>query len=361
LPAIKSHLRFHWSLSEAGQTFRRAIPVELQSGEVRLERYVEFCQLAERNGIDSLLMAIGSSRPDPMLLSAALSVRSSRIKFMVACRSGLISPAYFVQQINTLALLTDGRIHINMVLGHTPHELGYYGDFLSHDEQVRRTDDFLSICQAFWSSTSPVDFEGTYYQVKSGRIRTPFESGRRTRPEIYVAGSSNSVLEVASRHADCLWRLPDSLENLRQTARSLPGRELGMLVSLIARPTHEEACSAANAVVDRFGDSAAATQRKFLDRSDSTGFRAVYDPAASSTAEALGPCLWTGAVPYLGSRAIALVGSFEEICDALFVYWEAGVSQFLFMGWPDAREVEYFGQGVLPLVRARETAMEHTA
>jgi len=355
------HLRFHWSLSEAGETFRRAIPAELQSGQVRFERYIEFCQIAERSGIDSLLVAIGSSRPDPMLLSAALSMRSSRIKFMVACRSGLISPAYFVQQINTLALLTEGRIHINMALGHTPHELGYYGDFLSHDERVHRTDEFLSTCHAFWSSTSAVDFEGTYYRVKSGRIRTPFESGRRTRPEIYVAGSSKSVLQLASRHADCLWRFPDSVENLRLAAQSLQGKHLGMLVSLITRPTHDEAWTAANAIVNGFGDSAATTQRKFRDKSDSVGFREIYDHATSTSAQSLGPCLWTGAVPYLGSPSIALVGSFEEICDALFVYREAGISQFLFMGWPDARELEYFGQGVLPLVRARETATEHNA
>lgn len=64
---------------------------------------------------------------------------------------------------------------------------------------------------------------------------------------------------------------------------------------------------------------------------------------------------WGGAVPYLGSPSVALVGSFEEIRDALFVYRNAGVSQFLFMSWPDDREVDYFGQGVLPLVRARES------
>jgi alkanesulfonate monooxygenase len=278
---------------------------------------------------------------------------------MVACRSGLISPAYFVQQINTLSLLNEGRVYVNMVIGHTPHELGYYGDFLSHDERVRRTEEFLSICHAFWLGESTVNFEGTYYQVKGGRIRTPFESWGRIRPEIYAAGSSESVVQLASRHADCLWQLPDSLEKLRRTKYRLQGRELGMLVSLIARPSHEEAWSVASAVADRFGDSAAVTQRRFRDRSDSVGFRAVYDYAASNS-ETLGPCLWAGAVPYLGSPAIALVGSFEEICDALFVYRQAGVSQFLFMGWPDMREVEYFGQGVLPLVRARETGMGQT-
>ncbi len=350
-------LRFHWSLSAVGDAFRRTLPVDRQSGAVLFDQYAEFCQIAERNGIDSLLMAIGSSRPDPTVLSVALAATTPRIKFLVACRSGLISPAYFVQQINTLASLTEGRVHINLVLGHTPAELRYYGDSLSHEERTQRTDEFLSICHAYWSGTAPVDFNGKYYRVAAGRIRTPFQNSGRNRPEIYIGGSSEGVVRLAARHADCLWRIPDNLDNLRQTADSLDQTGLGLLVSLITRPTHQEAWAAADALVKRFDEGAASAQKRFRDRSDSVGFRNTYDRAVESTDNAAAPCLWGGAVPYLGAPSVALVGSFEEIRDAIFAYRDAGVGQFLFMGWPDASEVEYFGQGVLPLIRAREKSL----
>jgi alkanesulfonate monooxygenase len=346
------------------------MPIERQSGEVRSDRYAEFCRLAERNGIESLLMAIGSSRPDPTVLSAALAATGSRMKFMVACRAGLISPAYFVQQINTLGSLTGGRVHVNIVLGHTPHELRYYGDFLTHDERIQRTDEFLSICRDYWTGGGAVDFEGEHYRVQAGRVRTPFTPFGPSRPEIYIGGSSESVARLATKHADCLWRFPDTLDNIGKVATSLEGKSLGLLLSLITRPTAKEAWDAAHALLRNRSDEAAATQRQFRERSDSVGFRAVYDLAASTQAAATlesppenpaAPCLWAGAVPYLGSPSIALVGSFEEIRDALFVYRSVGVSQFLFMGWPDEAEVEYFGQGVLPLVRAREAALEQIA
>jgi alkanesulfonate monooxygenase len=344
-----------------GDASRRALPVDRQSGAVLFERYAEFCRIAERNGIESLLMAIGCARPDPTLLSVALAGAASRIKFMVACRSGLISPAYFVQQINTLASLTEGRVHVNLVLGHTPNELRYYGDFLSHEERIERTQEFLSICRSYWTGTGALDFDGAYYRVAAGRLRTPFQCSGRNRPEIYMGGSSEGVIRLAARHADCLWRMPDNLENIRRTALCLDRTALGMLVSLIARPTHKEAWEAADAMVREFGEDAAGAQRRFRDSSDSVGFRNIYDRATASRDDEAAPCLWGGAVPYLGSPSIALVGSFEEICDALFVYRDAGVSQFLFMGRPDDREVEYFGQGVLPLVRARERCMEQSA
>ncbi|MGH9898960.1 MAG: hypothetical protein ACRD4L_08945, partial [Pyrinomonadaceae bacterium] len=68
--------------------------------------------------------------------------------------------------------------------------------------------------------------------------------------------------------------------------------------------------------------------------------------------------LWTGAVPYLGAPAIALVGSCEEIASAIMEYKAVGITQFLFMGWPDIDEMTYFSRDVLPLVRRKEKEKE---
>jgi alkanesulfonate monooxygenase len=78
----------------------------------------------------------------------------------------------------------------------------------------------------------------------------------------------------------------------------------------------------------------------------------VYEMAQGSAW--VTPWLWTGAVPYLEAPSIALVGSFDEIAQAIISYKQSGITQFLFMGWPDFEEMEYFGSGVLPLVRAYE-------
>src|SRR4030095_12139477 len=122
-------LRFHWSLSQVGDKFRRAKPTAEMSGLLSLESHIGVCRIAEKCGIDSMLMAFGFTRPDPMVLAASLGMATESIKFMVACRPGVISPTLFVQQVNTVAALTKGRICLNIVAGHSPHELQYYGDF----------------------------------------------------------------------------------------------------------------------------------------------------------------------------------------------------------------------------------------
>ena len=111
------------------------------------------------SGIDSLLTDFGWSKPDPILLAAALGLRTSRVGFIVAYRLGLMCPTTFVQQINTLSHLIDGRVSINVVAGHSPEEQGYYGDFLPHDERYARTEEFLAACNRFWSGDPQVNVE----------------------------------------------------------------------------------------------------------------------------------------------------------------------------------------------------------
>jgi alkanesulfonate monooxygenase len=359
-PAVSGKaLRFHWSLSQAGTPFRRATDTAEMSGQLPFDAQLELCQCADENGIDSMLMAIGFTRPDPILLSTCLGLKTRRVKFMAACRPGLISPAAFVQQINTLALSVGGRVHVNMVGGHTPRELQSYGDWLPRAERYARLDEFLTACRAFWGAAGQeVNFAGRYYQITGGRLPTPFSMNGVRRPEIYLGGNSEASAALAIRHADCLWRFAEPPESLANKIAPViqTGTEVGLLVSLITRPTRDEAIKAAYDLIGQFDEKARATQRSFERHTDAAAFESTYALARQSATHWATRTLWTGAVPVLGAPAIALVGNAEEIAGALLEYKEIGVTQFLFTGWPDLDEMTFFGREVLPRVRERETA-----
>lgn len=346
-------MRFHWSMSSAGEKFRGA-KARAAVSVPSLDTLARFCRHAEECEIESLLTAFGFHRPDPLILAASLGVVTSRIKFMVAVRSGIMSPTLFAQQVNSVSAITNGRICINVVAGHTPEEQRYYGDFLSHDERYARTDEFLTVCNAFWRREGEVNFEGTHYRIEKGKLNVPFVAPDRTTPEIFLGGSSALAEEMAMRHADCLWRLPDTPDKLRNRVAEInaQGTEVGLLVSLIIRPTHAEAMRAAAAVLEEVGQQPKRTHEEFAKRSDSVAFTSTFALAAEK--DWLTPYLWAGAVPYLGAPAMAIVGSPDEVTDALFEFRGAGITQFLFMGWPDMEEMTNFHRDVLPRVRARE-------
>jgi alkanesulfonate monooxygenase len=356
-------LRFHWSMSSAGENYRGAKSRAALSGLPNLGAHVEFCRHASECGIDSLLTAFGFHRPDPIALAAALGVLTERITFMVAVRSGVCSPTALVQQVNTVSALTQGRICVNIVAGHTPNEQRAYGDFLSHDERYERTDEFLSICRSLWNDEAPVTYAGKYYKIENAKLNTPFVSNERTSPEIFLGGNSEAAEQLALKHADCLWRLPDTPERLRPRVAALVerGTEVGLLVSMIARPTREEAVAAAYQMIEDLGETPRQTHTEFSNRSDSVAFKSMYRLADETASGWLTSYLWSGAVSYLGAPAIALVGSAEDIAGAIMEYRQVGITQFLFMGWPDLQEMTFFSQTVLPLVRAKEASSVQSA
>jgi len=323
-----------------------------------LDAQLDFCRHAENSGIDSLLTDFGFSKPDSIVLTAALGMATEKINFIVAYRSGLLGPTIFVQQLNTLSALINGRFSLNIVAGHSPEEQRYYGDFLSHDERYARTEEFLSICHALWKRNGDVTFTGKYYQVENAKLNVPFISSDRTFPEIFIGGSSPPAERLAINHGTCWMRIAETPAKVRgQIQPALTaGIEVGMRMGIIARPSREEAVRAAYSLLKSLNIESSDTQseHEFVKKSDSISIKATF----GLETEWLTPYLWTGAVRHIGAPAIALVGSPEEIASAIMEYREVGITQFIFSGWPKLDEMIYFGQEVLPLIRKKEMALK---
>jgi alkanesulfonate monooxygenase len=350
-------LRFHWRLPYAGETAGMAMADQAAASAIGLpdpEMQIEFCRKAEECGIDSLLVDFGFAKPDPMLLAAILGQGARKIKFILAYRSGLFSPAMFVQQLNTLSALINGRLLLNIVAGYSPEEQRGYGDFLSHDERYERTEEFLAACRAFWNGGAEVNFIGQHYRIEKGKLKTPIVSPNRSFPEIIIGGGSVQAQRLALKQGTCWIQLGDAPEKIREGVSTVleSGVEAGLRLCIIARPTHEEAVEATRSLIGgehraRKSDGQAA----FIQKTDSVSFKGAYQRGDT---EWLTPCLWTGAVKVQGPTAISLVGSPEEIAAAIMEYKSIGISQFILSGWPKLDEMIFFGQKVIPVIREME-------
>jgi alkanesulfonate monooxygenase len=52
-----------------------------------------------------------------------------------------------------------------------------------------------------------------------------------------------------------------------------------------------------------------------------------------------------------GAPAVSIIGSAQEIAEGIEELAAAGITQFIFGGWPKLETMEFFGEQVLPLVR----------
>jgi len=353
----EDRIHFHWRLLQGGENSNLSSATQNYLGKAAwpdIKSQGEFCRAAERLGIESVLVDINYGKPDPTLLTMALSNEAKQLGFIIAVRSGLLSPTLFAQQINTLSTFTNGRIYLNVVAGHSPSEQKYYGDFLSHDERYERTDDFLNVCRQFWDSDSRVNVDGKYIQVEEGILRTPYVSPNKVkRPFIFVAGGSQPAINLTLKYGDCWIQLADSPDNIqKKVALTISkGKAAGLRMSIICRPTYEEAIQAADLLLEK-SKTNKSEQNKYVKESDS---QSIKENQVLASSDWPSPNLWTGVVKTVGPTGIAIVGSYEQVAHKIIEYKKAGVTHFIFSGWPKLLEMERFGTHVIPLVREMES------
>ena len=361
------NLRFHWMLPKSGevvlqglQTPREAARFRVESTRVDspaakpdMEGWVHFAREAENAGIESVLVALNRYEPDPLMISCALGRATKKLKFIVAYRSGLMQPTTFVQQVNTLSGLIDGRIDLNIIAGSSTAEQHGYGDFLTHDERYARADEFLAVCNAFWRSNGHVDFEGKYYRVEKGKLNTPFVAPDRSKPEIYISGHSEPSEQLVLSQGTCWSRVVDTPEKLAPAVSRMrsAGINVCLRLGLICRPTREEAVGVAKSILP---EDRHETTTSLKDDSQMYREAAAVAPDAIA-AHWMSPNLWAGLVPHYGPVWTTLLGSPEEIAEAFLQYKKIGVTDFIMSGWPEIDEVDRFGREVLPLVREAES------
>jgi len=314
-----------------------------------IDGWTSFARRAEESGIESVLIALNSHEPDPLVVSCALGQATRNLRFIVAYRSGLVQPTSFVHQINTLSTLIQGRVAVNLIADNSTAEQHGYGDFLDHDEQTERNQEFLTICNAFWRNRSEVSFDGRHYRVEKGKLHTPFSARDRRAPEIYVSGHPASAERLALAGGTCLLRVADNPQQLRSWIAVARSREIEVCLRLcvVCRPTREEAVSVAQSLLPEDEQAAAQKKDKVL---------VCREASAMVNRENgwLTQSLWAGLAQHYGPVWTALVGTPHEIARALLEYKAIGVTQFIMSGWPEIDEVTNFGRQVLPLVREGE-------
>ena len=308
-----------------------------------------FARHAEEAGIDSVLISFSRYEPDPFMVGCALGQVTEKLKFIVAYRSGLMQPATFVQQVNTLSALIQGRVSLNIVAGSSTTEQRGYGDFLAHDERYARAEEFLAICHRFWRGEGEVDFDGRYYRVEKGRLHTPFVAPDRSAPEIYVSGHSEQSERLAYTQGSCWLRVIDTPEKLQPVLARVRERGINVCLrlALVCRRTREEAVHVVESLLPEDRRESITTLKD-----DSQ----MYREGAKMTSDAywLNRSLWTGFVPHYGPVWTTLLGTPRELADAFLAYKQIGVSEFIISGWPEVDEMALFGKEVLPLVREAE-------
>lgn len=246
---------------------------------------------------------------------------------------------------------------MHFISGGSDSEQRRDGDYLDHDQRYARTAEYLGILRRIWTESKPFDHEGAFYRFEQGFSEV--KPAQKPHVPIYFGGASDVAVEVAGKHADVYALWGESLDQVRDLTTRVRaeaakhGRSIRFSVSFrpILAETEDAAWARAESILER--TRALRVQQGYSrgGPQQSEGARRLL--AAAEQGERVDKRLWTAIAKETGGRSnsTALVGTPEQVADALLDYYDLGVTTFLIRGFDPLEDVVDYGRTLIPRVR----------
>ncbi|MFF2372362.1 NtaA/DmoA family FMN-dependent monooxygenase [Agromyces sp. NPDC058110] len=334
---------------------------------------------------------------DPIPLVAALAVHTSRIGLALTSNVAQSHPYQFARQVSTLDHISRGRVAWNIVTGLQDNGARNFGHprLTDHTERYAWAEEYVDVTYKLWegswdegallkdrergiysdaSKIHKINHVSERYSVQGPHLPSP--SPQRT-PVLYQAGSSESGRAFAAKHAEATFiispnpalakqLIDDTRRQAVEVGRRAEDIKFFQGLSFVIGDTEEEAKAKAAEVEQYVSIDGYLAHSALVDK---TG--RVYDPETplkdvdTNTAKGFGE--WVSKaitdreplvrdVALLISRSTRIVGTPDQIADALVEWQAAGVDGINVINWVIPGSFEEFAEKVLPVLRERGLA-----
>jgi alkanesulfonate monooxygenase len=318
----------------------------------------QFAHAHDEAGFDLALVGHTSSSAEGFLVALHAARCTRRLGFLVAHRPGFVVPTLMARKIATFDHLSGGRLAIHIIIGKTDEEQRSDGDFSPKAERYRRAAEYLELMKLAWSSEQPFDFAGEFYRVNGAF--SDVRPLQQPHPLLFFGGASEGALAMGARLCDVYAIYAEPLASTRERiaefrARAATfGRVPGFNVSLrpIIAAREGDAWDKANRILAAMtGSKGWRLQEQAAGPVDNAGKRLMRFALDRDIHDER---LWmpiaraTGA---LGNTS-CLVGTPEQVAEAVLKYYTLGVGSFLIRGFDPMNDAIEFGRELIPRIKA---------
>jgi alkanesulfonate monooxygenase len=324
----------------------------------------EAARAHESAGFDLVLVGYSSSSAEGFLVALHAAAHTQRLGYLVAHRPGFVAPTLMARKIATFDHLTGGRLALHVITGKTDAEQEGDGDFTPKAQRYRRAGEYLELMQLAWSSERPFDFDGEFYRVRGAQ--SDVRPLQQPHPLLFFGGASDGALAMGARLCDVYAIYAEPLASTRERMAQFRAQAVAfrrtpsfnVSVRPIIAPSEGAAWDKANKIL------AAMTGRKGWSRQeamsgpvDNAGRRLMSFALERDIHDER---LWmpiaraTGA---LGNTS-CLVGTPEQVADAILQYYRLGVTSFLIRGFDPFNDTVKFGRELIPRIKAGAAAID---
>ena len=206
----------------------------------------DYARRVEELGLDSIWVTENITSDAPALeCFTSMSFMAAHTSRLTIGTSVLLlplrNPVLVAQTVNSLDVLSGGRVVLGVGVGNAGPDFDAYGGD-SH-QRAGRADESLEIIKRLWTESS-VTHDGKHFHLKDYTlVPRPLQ---KPHPPIQVGGSADAVLRRAGRFADALvpvGKTPEQAKSLFEKAEAY-AREYGRDPSSMARVMHIFLCLA---------------------------------------------------------------------------------------------------------------------
>ena len=311
-------------------------------------------------GYEGVLIPTGRSCEDPWITAASLIDATKNLKFLVALRPGVTTPALAARMASTFDRLSNGRVLLNLVTGGDEQELKGDGVYEDHATRYQTAAEYTKIWREILTRSHTGEsftFHGDRLQVDDAKLLYP--PVQKPYPPLWFGGSSDAAIELAAEQVDTYltWGEPpaavkEKVENMRAKAAAR-GRTLnyGIRLHVIVRETSVQAWAAAEELIQYVDDATIQAAQKKFKQMDSVGQRRMAELHNGDRSKLeVSPNLWAGVGLVRGGAGTALVGDPQTVADRIQEYADLGIDTFIFSGYPHLEESIRFAELVFPLL-----------
>lgn len=317
-----------------------------------------FARAHEAADFDMVLVGYSSSSAESFLVAQHAAAHTTRLRTLVAHRPGFVAPTLMARKVATFDQITSGRLALHIITGKSDAEQQGDGDYSPKAERYARAAEYLALMRRTWSSDAPFDISGAFYRVTGAA--SDVRPLQQPNPPLYFGGASEGALAMGAEHCDVYAIYGEPLATTAQRitafrARAAAfGRTPGFNVSFrpIIAATTGGAWDKANRIL------AGMDGKKGWARQENTG--APVDVAGQRLfafaiqQDVYDTCLWMGIAKATGAlgNTSSLVGTPEEVADAIVAYYRIGVGSILIRGFAPFDDTVDFGRELIPRIRA---------
>jgi alkanesulfonate monooxygenase len=362
--------------------------VDWTDGPVIDPGYLEAIARAhDDGGFDRVLVGYGAVAPEGWAVASSVLAATARLKVLVAHRPGFVAPMVLARQAATLDHLSGGgRIAVHLITGGDEADQRREGDYVAHDDRYRRTAELMGLLRRIWSEDAPFDHAGDFY-----RSEGTFSAVKPVTPggiPLYFAGASPAAVEVGAALADvyAFWGEPRAAvaERIAAVRSAAPaGRSPGFSLSLrpIIAGSEDAAWERAEWIAARTAERIDLAKRRVAgDRDAYTGLGGAGNATLSverdttmttsvgrkrliefsERGDVLDERLWMKVANLTGAagNSTALVGTPDQVVEAMLRYYDLGVDRFLLRGFDPLDDAVDYGRELLPRLRAGVAARD---